>query len=461
MDGERKMAKQNRREQNGDRPELRTRIPHNPEAEVSLLGSVLLDNDAINIACDRIVPDDFYDAVNREIFKVMMKLNDDGKPIDLATLYTSMANVKLLEDRGGIHYLASLNQNLPSATNVRRYAELIKESSLLRRAIEISQETLTVAQLPMEDISTFLDNFNQKTFELTLQNTAKPYYSVQEVMDSTFAKLEELYCNKDKMPGVSSGFIDFDRKTAGFKPGTLTIVAARPAMGKTALALNFLTNAAIDRQVPSAFFSLEMTKEELGNRIISSRAKIKGDSMRRGTLTDAEWNRVMTTMERISASKIYVDETPAISITRLSAKARRLKAEANIGLIVIDYLQLMTGSTYTPSREQEISEISRSLKALSKELSVPIIALAQLNRGVESRTDKRPMLQDLRESGAIEQDADMITFIYRDDYYNPQSADKGISEIIIAKQRSGETGTVKLKWFGEYTLFENLAEDVM
>ena len=444
-----------------NRAELTTRIPHNPEAEISLLGSILLDNDTLNIAADRIVADDFYDAVNKEIFTAMLKLHDDGKPIDLATLYMHMANVKLLEEKGGIHYLTTLNQNLPSATNVQRYAELIKETSLLRKAIAISQEALTLAQLPMEDVSAFLDKFNQDTFALTLQNTAKPYFSIQDVMQSTFAKLEELYCNQDQMPGVSSGFIDFDRKTAGFKPGTLTIVAARPAMGKTALALNFLTNAAIDRQVPAAFFSLEMTKEELGNRIISSRAKIKGDNMRRGTLSEAEWNRVMTTMERINASKIFVDETPAISITRLSAKARRLKAEANIGMIVIDSLQLMTGSTYTPSREQEISEISRSLKALSKELSLPIIALAQLNRGVEARTDKRPMLQDLRESGAIEQDADMITFIYRDDYYNKDSPEKGVSEIIIAKQRSGETGTVKLKWFGEYTLFENFAEDIM
>ena len=279
-----------------NRAELTTRIPHNPEAEISLLGSILLDNDTLNIAADRIVADDFYDAVNKEIFTAMLKLHDDGKPIDLATLYMHMANVKLLEEKGGIHYLTTLNQNLPSATNVQRYAELIKETSLLRKAIAISQEALTLAQLPMEDVSAFLDKFNQDTFALTLQNTAKPYFSIQDVMQSTFAKLEELYCNQDQMPGVSSGFIDFDRKTAGFKPGTLTIVAARPAMGKTALALNFLTNAAIDRQVPAAFFSLEMTKEELGNRIISSRAKIKGDNMRRGTLSEAEWNRVMTTM---------------------------------------------------------------------------------------------------------------------------------------------------------------------
>lgn len=448
------------RQKNDKTPEKILSIPHNLEAEVSLLGSVLLDNSALDSAADRIEPDDFYSALNKEIFSAMLTLHEAGKPIDLASLYTATMQLKLLEEAGGMHYLASLTQHLPAAINIQRYAEIIQNASLLRQAIDIMNQYLTAAQLPIEDVSTFLDDLNQRTFQLTIKNTAKPYFTLNEAMKTTFELIESLHDSSDQVPGVSSGFIDFDKKTAGFRPGTLTIVAARPAMGKTALALNFLTNAAIDYKVPAAFFSLEMTKEELCSRVISSRAKIHANNLRTGNLSDAEWNRLLSTMDAISNARIFIDETPAISITKLSAKARRLKAEANIGLIVIDYLQLMTGSGYTPSREQEISEISRSLKSLSKELGIPIIALSQLNRGVESRPDKRPMLQDLRESGAIEQDADMIAFIYRDDYYNKDSPDKGVSEIIIAKQRSGETGTIKLKWFGEYTLFENLAQDI-
>lgn len=441
-------------------PEVVLKTPQNPEAEALLLASIMLDEGALDVASDRIEASDFYDSLHAEIFRAMQQLHESGKPIDVATLFVSLGSVKLFEERGGMRYLADLVSNVPAPNNAARYAELIRNASLLRKAIEIADQAKTAAQLPMEDVSSFLDDLNQKTFSLTLQNTSKPYFTLPEVMDSTFRNLSNLYENKDQLPGIPSGFIDFDRMTAGFKPGTLSIVAARPAMGKTALALNFLTNAAIDHHTPAAFFSLEMTKEELGNRIISSRAQVRGEALRTGRMSDKEWEKVLGIIEQLKTAQIFVDETPAISITRLSAKARRMKAESNIGLIVIDYLQLMTGSAYTPSREQEISEISRSLKGLAKELSIPVIALAQLNRGVESRADKRPMLQDLRESGAIEQDADMITFIYRDDYYNPEkSKEKGVSEIIIAKQRSGKTGVVKLRWFGEYTLFVNYTDE--
>lgn len=449
------MAKQ----QQPQGPETSLKIPQNYEAELSLLGSILIDNDTINTVADALKPEDFYHELNRQIFKAMLNLNMAQKPIDLASLYSQLHNLNLLADNGGIAYLTNLTQRLPSAANVKTYIEHIKNNAILRRVIEIADKARVQAQLPMESVTDFINNLNQDVFQLTLSDANRAYYTMSEVMTSTIHRLEELYFNKDQLPGTSSGFIDYDAMTAGFKPGTLTILAARPAMGKTALALNFLANAAIDHRVPAAFFSLEMTKEELGNRMLSSRARIHGDTMRRGKFSDAEWNRLMQAMESIMNAPIYVDETPAISITKLSAKARRLKTEANLGMIVIDYLQLMTGSGYNPSREQEISEISRNLKSLSKELELPIIALAQLNRGVESRPDKRPMLQDLRESGAIEQDADVITFIYRDDYYNKDSSEKGISEIIIAKQRSGKTGTVKLKWFGEFTLFENLAAD--
>lgn len=441
------------------RPEAVLRIPQNPEAELSVLGSILLDNSTLALAADILLPDDFYSELNRQIFKAMSKLYEENRPIDLSSLYAALYQLKLLEDAGGIHYLTNLTERLPSSMNIQRYARLVKDASLLRQTIEITDKARIAAQLPMDNVTDFVNTLYQSVFKLTLTDANKAYYSSEEVMKSTYELLEELHEHKNQLPGISSGFIDYDAKTAGFKPGTLTILAARPGMGKTALALNFLANAAIDHHVPAAFFSLEMTKEELGNRLLSSRARIHSDKMRRGDINDLEWARVVEAMECIMKAPIFVDETPAISITKLSAKARRLKAESNVGLIVIDYLQLMTGSAYNPSREQEISEISRTLKSLSKELAIPIIALSQLNRGVESRPDKRPMLQDLRESGAIEQDADVITFIYRDDYYNKDSSEKGISEIIIAKQRSGETGTIKLKWWGEYTLFENLARD--
>ncbi len=439
--------------------ETTLRIPQNAEAELSLLGSILLDNSTLDLANDILAPEDFYSELNRSIFKEMRLLSEAQKPIDLATLYAKTFHLKLLEDAGGINYLTNLTQRLPSAVNIKRYAELIKNAAILRKVIDISNKANVQAQLPMDSVTDFINDLNQEVFALTLKDANRAYYTSKEVMTSTFEQLEELYKHKNQLPGISSGFLDYDRKTAGFKPGTLTILAARPGMGKTALALNFLANAAIDQHIPAAFFSLEMTKEELGSRLLSSRARISGDAMRRGDFKDAEWNRVLQAMSSIGNAPIYVDETPAISITKLSAKARRLKTEGNLGMIIIDYLQLMTGSTYNPSREQEISEISRSLKGLSKELSIPVIALSQLNRGVESRTDKRPMLQDLRESGAIEQDADVITFIYRDDYYNKDSTEKNISEVIIAKQRSGETGTIKLRWFGEYTLFSDLAKE--
>ncbi len=442
-------------------PEYTPQIPSNEQAEKSLLGSILLDNSTLSLANDILRPEDFYYELNREIWRAMLRLYDQNITIDVATLTAQIGQFKLFEDRGGALYLMELESNLPSATNIRHYAELIKNASQLRSVIEIADRAKMKAQSPVMDVTAFITELNKDVFDLTLRDAAKPYFSMKEVLQSTFEILEDLNNNETgSAAGVSTGFIDLDAKLAGFRPGTLTILAARPAMGKTALALNFLTNAAIDNHVPAAFFSLEMTKEELGNRILSSRAQIEGDHLRRGTLSNEEWNKLLETMKQLNTSAIFVDETPGLDITRFSAKARRLKEEQKIGLIVIDYLQLMHGSVSNPnSREQEISEISRTLKGLSKELKIPIVALAQLNRGVEAREDKRPMLSDLRESGAIEQDADVIMFIYRDDYYHKDSAEKGVSEVIVAKQRAGATGTIKLKWYGQYTLFQNLARD--
>lgn len=441
-------------------PQETLTIPQSLESEKSVLASILIDNSTIAVANDLILTEDFYNELHRQIFEAMQRLAEANAPIDIATLAAKLGPSKRFEDAGGIHFLIGLTQILPSAINIRRYAEIVRENAVLRRVIQISDNARLKARQPIDSVSDFVSSLNQEIYELTLKDSKRAYFTMREVMKSTFELIEELHANKDQVPGVSTGFVDLDEKTAGFRPGTLTIVAARPAMGKTALALNFLANAAMDKNVPAVFFSLEMTKEELGNRILCSRARLQGDRMRDGRFSQQEWNRLLGAMQLSMDAPIYVDETPAISITKLKAKARRLKEERNIGLIIIDYLQLMRGSSSNPnSREQEIAEISRDLKSLAKELAIPIIALSQLNRGVESRPDKRPMLSDLRESGAIEQDADVIIFIYRDDYYNKDSTDKGISELIIAKQRSGPTGTVKLKWFGEYTLFENLARD--
>ncbi len=442
-------------------PEATPRVPYNIEAEKYLLGSILLDNTTFSLANDLLEPKDFYDELNRQIFRAMISLSNNHHPIDIATLTAQIGQFKRFEDAGSTNYLIDLESNLPSAANIRLYVERVKDESLKRQVIQIAQKAQCAAMLPMPDVSAFIADLNHQVFDLTLRDAARPYFSMKEVMISTFERIEELRQTQSSVPGVSTGFIDLDRLIAGFRPGTLTILAARPAMGKTALALNFLTNAAIHAKTPAVFFSLEMTKEELGTRIISSQAMIEGDNLRRGTIAPEMWNKLLITIKSMNEASIFVDETPGLDITRLSAKARRLKEEQNIGLIIIDYLQLLHGSVSNPnSREQEISEISRSLKALSKELSLPVIALAQLNRGVEARENKRPQLSDLRESGAIEQDADTIMFIYRDDYYHPQdSPDKGLAEIIIAKQRSGSTGTVKLKWFGQYTLFQNYLKD--
>jgi len=441
-------------------PQELLRTPQNIEAEKALIASVLLDPSTITVANEILIPDDFFNVLHRHIFQAMVSLSELNAPIDIPNITVHVGQLKIFEEAGGVRYLMALPQTLPSALNIRNYAERVRNASLLRRVIEIADNARTKAQLPMENVSDFLTGLNKEIFELSLNDAQRPYFSMREVMKSTFDMLEELHANKDRTPGVSSGFYDLDARTAGFRPGTLTILAARPAMGKTALALNFMTNAAVDHKTPTAFFSLEMTKEELCSRIFCARGKLRGDRMRDGRFTEEEWSRLLGAMQEITNAPIFVNETAALSITKLQAIARRLKEEQKIGLIVIDYLQLMHGSQPNAvSREQEISEISRTLKSLAKELSIPVIALSQLNRGVESRPDKRPMLSDLRESGAIEQDADIIMFIYRDDYYNKDSTEKGVSEIIIAKQRSGPTGTVKLKWMGEFTLFQNLEPD--
>ncbi len=434
-------------------------VPHSAESEEAVLASVLLDQDALDLVMDVLGEEDFYVEVHRRIFNAMKTLAADNQPIDVTTLFAKLGPTRALDGVGGLHYLLQLPNRIPSATNVKHYARTVREKAMLRAVLAIAAEAQAQALGPVENVSDFVDALNQRIFSLSRQDGTQPYYAMREVIKTTFTLVESLYERKEKITGVPSGYLDLDEMTAGFQGGDLIILAARPSMGKTALALNMMTNATLDAGVPAAFFSLEMGREQLALRMLCSRARIDATRIRGGFLVENEWERLIKSVGIFAESPIYIDDTPALPVMKMQAKARRLKAEKNIGLIVVDYLQLMKGDERLQSREQIISDISRNLKATAKELNIPIIALSQLNRGVDSRTDKRPMLSDLRESGAIEQDADVIMFIYRDEVYNKETPAKGIAEVIIAKQRNGAIGTSKLKWFGQYTLFENLARD--
>jgi len=432
--------------------------PHSAEAEQSLLGSVILDSKAIDLLTDTVKVEDFYVEANRQVYQAMVDLTLAGYPIDATTLYARLKESKPVEAAGGIHYILQLANRVPSATNVRHYARIVKDRSTLRGLIDISAGAMNSAYDGVDDVPDFLDEVERQVFGLAQSEIRQGFTPIREVIKTTFVQIEALYERQEKVTGVRSGFVDMDEMTAGFQSSDLIILAARPSMGKTALALNFLANAAVHTGVATAFFSLEMSKEQLAMRLLCSEARVDASRLRAGFLTDQEWTRLIEAAGRLSEAPIFIDDTPAMPVMKVQAMLRRLKAQADLGMVVIDYLQLMKANSKMQSREQEISDISRNLKGIAKELNLPVVALSQLNRGVDSRTDKRPMLSDLRESGAIEQDADLIMFIYRDEVYNKESQDKGIAEVILAKQRNGPIGTIKLKWFGHYTRFENLAK---
>jgi len=432
--------------------------PHSAEAEQSLLGSVILDSKAIDLLTDTVKVEDFYVEANRQVYQAMVDLTLAGYPIDATTLYARLKESKPVEAAGGIHYILQLANRVPSATNVRHYARIVKDRSTLRGLIDISAGAMNSAYDGVDDVPDFLDEVERQVFGLAQSEIRQGFTPIREVIKTTFVQIEALYERQEKVTGVRSGFVDMAEMTAGFQSSDLIILAARPSMGKTALALNFLANAAVHTGVATAFFSLEMSKEQLAMRLLCSEARVDASRLRAGFLTDQEWTRLIEAAGRLSEAPIFIDDTPAMPVMKVQAMLRRLKAQADLGMVVIDYLQLMKANSKMQSREQEISDISRNLKGIAKELNLPVVALSQLNRGVDSRTDKRPMLSDLRESGAIEQDADLIMFIYRDEVYNKESQDKGIAEVILAKQRNGPIGTIKLKWFGHYTRFENLAK---
>ena len=441
--------------------------PQNLEAEMSVLGGVLLENEALNRALEYLTTPDFYRESHRKIFNALILLSEKGEPADLVTLTAVLKDRGELEDVGGSSYLATLVDYVPTAANISYYCKLVKEKSVARKLIEASTDIVTRGY-EGGDMEEILDQAEKAIFEISENRIRPSYYPVRDILKDTFKSIELLYERKELVTGVPTGYTDLDKMTAGLQSSDLIIVAGRPSMGKTAFALNIIeyATAHADNSVPAVIFSLEMSKEQLVQRMLCSLAKVDAGRLRTGHLGESDWPKLTMAAGQLNETQIFIDDTPAISVLELRSKARRLKAEHGLGLIIVDYLQLMRGSN-PESRQQEISEISRSLKALAKELELPVVALSQLNRSLESRTDKRPMMADLRESGAIEQDADVIMFVYREAVYcedcksRDKTCEKGHdkdAEIIIGKQRNGPIGTVHLTFRGEFTRFENQAK---
>ncbi len=433
--------------------------PHNVEAEQAVLGCMLLDADVIPTVTELIKSTDFYRDDHREICEAIIDIVEKAGPVDIITVSEQLQHRGTLDAVGGLDYLASITSAVPTTANARHYAKIVEEKSLLRKLIKAASEISGMSYEASEEAAYVLDKAEKSIFDILERRSTQGFTHIKDVLLETFNRLEELYNSKSFITGVPTGFTDLDFKTAGLQNSDLILIAARPGMGKTAMALNIAQYAAVQKHVPVALFNLEMSKDQLVNRMLCSEVMVDSHKMRTGKLDDDDWNKIAQALAPLSEAPIYIDDTPGISVMDIRAKCRRLKLERNLGLVVIDYLQLMQGRGKAESRQQEVAEISRSLKILAKELNVPVITMSQLSRGPESRTDHRPMLSDLRESGAIEQDADIVMFLYRDDYYNPDTEKKNIAEVIIAKHRNGSTGTVELRWFGEYTKFANLKKD--
>ena len=431
--------------------------PHDIEAEQAVLGSMLTDPDAVSSSIEKLKEEDFYREDNKAIYSAMYNLYNRAEPIDLITVKSELETMGKLDKIGGIEYLATLPDKVPTTANANKYIKIVEEKSTLRKLIKTANEIVELGYDPTEEVEDIIDGAEKKIFNLIQDKSQKGYTEIKDILVDSFNELEALYNRKQHITGVPTGFADLDYRTAGLHGSEFILIAARPAMGKSAFVLNIATHAAVKAKVPVAIFSLEMSKEQMVNRILCSEAMVDSNKVRTGRLEEEDWAKLAGAIGPLSEAGIYIDDTPGISIMEIRTRCRKLKLEKNIGLVIIDYLQLVQGSNKRMgSREQEIAEISRSLKILAKELNVPVIALSQLSRAVEQRPDHRPMLSDLRESGSIEQDADIVMFLYRDDYYNEESEKKNIAEVIIAKQRSGSTGTVDLMWLGNYTKFVSL-----
>jgi replicative DNA helicase len=433
--------------------------PQNLEAERACLGSMLLDKEAIETALDILRGDDFYSEQHRLIFKTLLELYNRSIPVDLVTLTEHLKGTNELDKAGGVMYVTSLLDDVPTSANVEYYAKIIEQKSLLRKLIHASSSIISLSYTGDRDAFEIVDQAEKLIFDVSERQGVRGYFPLNEVIKDSITAIEKLFHRGDNYTGIPSGYKELDALTSGFQNSEFIVIAARPSVGKTAFALNIAQNMAIHQSKKVAVFSLEMSKEALVQRMLCSEARIDSQRLRKGLLRTAEWGPLTTAAGKLSESEIFIDETPGITDMQLRAKARRIQSRHGLDMVIVDYLQLMTTIRKSDSRTQEISEISRSLKALARELNIPVIALSQLSRAVEMRgRDKRPILSDLRESGAIEQDADVVIFLYRDELYNPNSDDKGLAEIIIQKQRNGPTGTVKLRFFKEFTSFQNYEE---
>lgn len=436
---------------------LKRVLPQNMEAEQAVVGSMIMDKEAISVASEMLTGDDFYSKQYGVVFDTMVELNDQGKAVDPVTLQDRLRAKDVPPEMVSLDFIRDIMRSVTTSANVKYYAGIVAEKSTLRKLIRLNQEIENTCYAGKEDLEVILESTEKKVFELVQKRNTGEYVPIRQVVMNAMDRIEKASRNQGNVTGIATGFLDLDYKTAGMQPADLVLVAARPSMGKTAFVLNIAQHVAFKLNQTVAIFSLEMSKEQLVNRLFSLESRVDSQHLRTGNLTDMEWEKLIESAGVIGQSNLIIDDTPGISIAELRSKCRKYKMDHDLKMIIIDYLQLMSGGGRgSESRQQEISDISRSLKALARELSVPVIALSQLSRAVEQRPDHRPMLSDLRESGAIEQDADVVMFIYRDDYYNKDSENKNIAEIIIAKQRNGPIGTINLVWLPNYTKFVNM-----
>ncbi len=448
-----------RRSRHGDgpAPQGAARVPpHNLEAEESLLGAMLLSRDAIAVAIERCSVGDFYKPSHGHVFSAVVSLYGRGEPADAVTVAEELRRSGVLEDMGGSAMLVALQANTPAISSAARYARIVEENALLRRLIGVAQEIAEIGYGLPEDVTDAVDRAETLVFDVAQRRTTDSVAPLQDLLSRSLDRLEELYGRDESITGVPTGYQDLDEMLAGLQPSNLVVVGARPSMGKTAFALGMASHAAA-QGTPVLFFSLEMSHLEIAQRVLCAEARVDATRMRNGRLVENDWSKISHAIGRLGNSPLFIDDNPNVTVMDIRAKARRMKAREGLGLVVVDYLQLMTGRNNAENRQVEISEISRGLKILARELSIPVVALSQLSRGLESRSDKRPMLADLRESGAIEQDADVVMFIYRDEVYNHDSSDQGSAEILVAKHRNGPTGSVQLAFVGHYARFANMA----
>ena len=431
-------------------------MPHSIEAEQSVIGSMLMDREAILVASELVTGEDFYNKQYGVLFETMVELNDKGCPVDLVTLQDKLREKDVPPEVSSLEFVRELLEIVPTSANVKYYANIVAEKSTLRRLIRLNEDIANTCYAGKESLEYILEDTEKRVFQLVQHRNTEDFTPIRQIVMDAMDRIEAASRSQGNVTGIATGFLDLDYRTAGLQPSDLVLIAARPSMGKTAFALNIAQHVAFKQNRTVAIFSLEMSKEQLVNRLFALQSNLNAQNLRTGQLSDEDWEKLVEGAGVIGGSRLYIDDTPGITVPELRSKCRKLKLEQDLAVVFIDYLQLMSGSGRTDSRQQEISEISRSLKALAREIKAPVVALSQLSRACESRQDHRPMLSDLRESGAIEQDADVVMFLYRDDYYNKDSDAKDTAEVIIAKQRNGPIGTVNLVWLPEYTKFANL-----